>query len=245
MTSCSTVIVDLSQIIKWAKRGDSAYIELLKDIALWQLSHIEEAKVLPYSDAALLTLLPFGIDKQGNLRLTDTFWLSAQELTKATGNPIIFNHILSLSNEGDDACREILANNRVKNKDICEKLKNEICYNSIPLNSIDENDINRVLNNCQEVFGIRLTFLNGSFPPCLLGFCDKEVIEKTRLSALCLYFEYAACVITDKINKDIQNILTRIVPAESEDDINLIIGLGHSKDVEPGFFRLTLIASYN
>lgn len=242
-TACSNETVDIEQIIKWGRSGQGPYIELLQSVALWQLAHPGEAKVIHRTDEELLKLLPNGVDEKGCLRVYDNQWLSPTDLQKAIDNPVVFNYLLTLANNGDSRCGKILDENDAYNKSYINSLADYICL-SQPLNSLDFSDINRIVLNRKYQFGMKITFTGDSFPECLLHFCDKTNIVGTKMSGLILYIETSLCNTVAELNMRLSSVLKHLINPAITEGVDTAIGYGHP-DIEQGCLRLTLIAGYD
>lgn len=99
----------MERIIRWGKKGMGAWVELLEKIALWQLRHPDMPKVINRTDRELLELLPFGLYKNGCIRVNDKGWLTPYDLQSAIENPTVRDYLQERANNGDKASTKVLS----------------------------------------------------------------------------------------------------------------------------------------
>lgn len=104
----------INKIIQCGRRGQGRWIELLQEIALWQLRHPNMPKIINRTDRELLELLPFGLYKSGCIRVNDKGWLTPYDLQSALNNPTVRDYLQERANKGEKASIKVLAkyNNR-------------------------------------------------------------------------------------------------------------------------------------
>ena len=245
MIDCSNVTVTLEQVIKWAHRGRNAYIALLKSIALWQLSHPEEAKVIQRTDEELLSLLPYGINEDGTLRINDHHWLLPSDLKAAIENPVVYDYLRALAKEGDAQSQKIINKYEQAHTKYIKKLIDNICYQSTPVTSIDRNDVNRIIQNKKYTDGVSVIFSGNSYPKFLNRICIPAKNDRFKLTGLLVYIEISHADTVNDMTQQIGALIEYIGASTSSDERKTVVGLGKSANIKPGYFHLTILFGYS
>lgn len=240
----SNVTVTIEQIIKWARCGRGAYIELLRSLALWQLKHPEEAKVIHRTDEELLALLPNGVNDDGTIRMDGSHWLTPVELETAIENPVVYDHIHKLAQEGDCPSERILDEYEKVKREYVEQLVDNICYRSWSFTSIDINDVNYIIRDKHYIDGECITFSCDSYRGFLNRLDNLKKRGKMQLAGLLVYIESSSSDPVNEQKKRMGQLIDYLEIPKISNDLDVKTGIGQNTDIESGYLRMTIIAGY-
>ncbi|MCH5219891.1 MAG: hypothetical protein J1F20_04910 [Muribaculaceae bacterium] len=240
--SVDTMSID--QLIKYARRGQGVYIKLLKEITLWQLNHPEEYKILPYTDEELITLISHGIKENGTIRVCEYSWLSPNDLKAAIDNPAVYSYLKKKAISGDSHSLQVVNEYEQDNEEKVNGLINKICFSNKPLNSIDINDINRIVVSRRLAEGLTLSVpikINQEFWDSIFS---NIRLYQTFINGLIIFIGMNPLNSPDKHSETNEIILNLLGLTDIAKDIDAVPGFGLSDEIEPGYLDITFIVGY-
>lgn len=124
------------------------------------------------------------------------------------------------------------------------KLADEICYQSRPFTSVDINDVNRITKDREHVDGFQIVCTYETYEATLQSIQELTAKENLTLEGLLVYIDTAESDEMAVQGERINAILTHIGLHEIPDNVYIIPGAGANKDIQPGHFRLIMLAAY-
>ena len=125
-----------------------------------------------------------------------------------------------------------------------KKLADEICYQSRPFTSVDINDVNRITKNREHVDGFLFVCTYETYGITLQSIQEITAKENLALEGLLVYIDTAEADEMAGQGECLSAILTHIGLHEIPDNVYTIFGAGANKDIQPGHFRLIMLATY-
>ena len=125
-----------------------------------------------------------------------------------------------------------------------KKLADEICYQSIPFNSVDLYDVNCIIKDREHVDGFQIVCTYETYGTTLKNIQEITAKENLTLERLLVYIDTAEADEMAVHGDRLGAILTHIGLYEIPDCVYVIPGTGANKDIQPGHFRLIMLAAY-
>ena len=125
-----------------------------------------------------------------------------------------------------------------------KKLADEICYQSRPFTSVDINDVNRITKDREHVGGFQFICKYDTYETTLKSIQETTARENLALEGLLVYIDTAEADEMAVHGERLSAILTHIGLHEIPDCVYVIPGAGANRDIQPGYFRLIVLATY-
>ena len=125
-----------------------------------------------------------------------------------------------------------------------KKLADEVCYQSRPFTSVDINDVNRITKDREHVDGFLFVCTYETYGTTLKSIQEITAKENLALEGLLVYIDTAEADEMAVHGGRLSAILTHIGLQEIPDNVYTILGAGANKDIQPGHFRLIMLATY-
>lgn len=131
-----------------------------------------------------------------------------------------------------------------------KNLAHEICYQITPITNLDRNDTGRVINGKKHIDGFSAVYPYSDYHN-VVDESMKGILSKDGMiiSDVVLYFVFSEheCVQEQEVvvpNKiPFRDIVTSFEQLVSEDTY-IVSGVGYSKDISAGHFRVMMLAGY-
>ena len=231
-------------IIHWGKNSMNVWVEFLEKIALWQLRHPETPKMIDRTDRELLSLLPFGVNKDGTIRVDREGWLTPDNLIPAVGNPFVREYLQERAERGDKRCRRILDRYNTKQQLRIQEITEEICYRSKSFTALDINDVERITKDRKHIYAIQIPSAYKICDKMLHGWLSNFDKEGLTLVGLLVNIDISAEDDFAQLRECIAALFEHMGLHDIADGVEVVTGIGENTEISTGQFRVTIIAAY-
>ena len=231
-------------IIHWGKKSMNVWVEFLEKIALWQLRHPETPKMIDRTDRELLSLLPFGVNKNGTIRVDREGWLTPENLIPAVKNPFVREYLQERAERGDKRCHRILDRYNTKQQLRLQEITEEICYRSRPFTALDINDVERITKDREHIYAMQVPSTYKICDKMLHGWLSNFDKEGLALVGLLVYIDISAEDDFAQLRERIAALFELMGLHDIADGVDVVTGIGENTEISAGQFRVTIIAAY-
>ena len=234
----------MERIIQWGKKSMNVWVEFLEKIALWQLRHPETPKIINRTDRELLSLLPFGVNKNGTIRVDREGWLTPDNLIPAVGNPFVREYLQKRAEQGDKRCRRILDRYNTKQQLWLQEITDEICHRSKPFTALDINDVERITKDRKHIYAMQIPSTYKIYDKMLHGWLSNFDKEGLTLVGLLVYIDISAKDDFAQLREHFATLFEHMGLHDIADGVDVVTGIGENTEINTGQFRVTIIAAY-
>lgn len=234
----------IERIIQWGKKSINVWVEFLEKIALWQLCHPETPKIINRTDRELLSLLPFGVNKNGTIRVDQEGWLTPDNLIPAVKNPFVREYLQERAKRGDKRCRRILDRYNTKQQLWLQEITEEICYRSKPFTALDINDVERITKDKKHIYAMQIPSTYKICDKMLHGWLSNFDKEGLTLVGLLVYIDISAKDDFAQLRERFATLLEHMGLYNIADGVDVVTGIGKTTEISTCQFRVTIIAAY-